>query len=300
MSKLIVTGGAGFIGSHVADKLVELGHDVVVIDNLLLGEKMFVNKKAEFYKVDIRNLRKLKKIFKGAEAVFHLAADPRLAVSIEDPITTHDINVTGTLSVLQAAKDCGVKKVIFSSSCASYGDQQLPIKEEYQQKPLSPYGLHKQIGEEYCKLFSTMFGLETVCLRYFNVYGPRKLDTGSYPMVIPVFLGQRKNGQKLTIVGDGEQTRDYVHVSDVAEANVLAWKSNLKNGEAINIGSGEQVSVNKIASLIGGDKINISPRAGEMRFIQADNSKAKQLLNWEPKIKLEDGIRELKKEWGIE
>lgn len=300
MSKLIVTGGAGFIGSHVADKLVDLGHEVVVVDSLLLGKRMFVNKKAKFCKVDIRNFKKLRKIFKGAEAVFHLAADPRLAVSVEDPITTHDINVTGTLCVLQTAKECGVKKVIFSSSCASYGDQPLSIKEEYLQKPLSPYGLHKKMGEEYCQLFSIMFGLETVCLRYFNVYGSRKLDTGSYPMVIPVFLGQKQRRQKLTIVGDGLQTRDYVHVSDVVEANILAWKSNLKNGEAINIGSGEQVSVNQIASLIGGDRVSVPARAGEMRFIQADNTKARELLGWVPKVRLEDGIAELKKEWKID
>jgi len=268
---------------------------VTVVDNLLLGKKKFVNKKAKFYKVDIRNLKKLNRIFKGAEVVFHLAADPRLAVSVEDPISTHEINVTGSLNVLLASKENNVKKVIFSSSCATYGDQQLPIKENYPQNPLSPYGLHKKIGEEYCRLFSNLYGLETVCLRYFNVFGPRKTADGGYPMVIPVFLKQKSENKPLTIVGDGANTRDYVHVSDVVSANILAWQSNIKNGEAINIGSGRQVSVNEIANLIGGEKVNLPARPGEMRFIEADISQAKTILGWEPRTSLEEGVEELKK-----
>lgn len=293
MKKCIVTGGAGFIGSHLTDKLISLGHDVTVVDNLLLGKKKFVNKRAKFYKVDIRDLKKLKKIFKGAEVVFHLAADPRLAVSVEDPISTHEINVTGTLNVLLASKENNVKKVIFSSSCATYGDQSLPIKEEYPQNPLSPYGLHKKIGEEYCRLFSKLYAVETVCLRYFNVFGPRKTADGGYPMVIPVFLKQKSENKPLTIVGDGKNTRDYVYVSDVVNANILAWQSNIINGEAINIGSGIQVSVNEIADLIGGEKINLPARPGEMRFIEADISQAKTILGWEPKVSLEKGVEEL-------
>ena len=299
MSKLIVTGGAGFIGSHLADKLVELGHEVIVVDNLMLGRKDFINKKAKFYKADIRDLKKMKKIFKGAEAVFHFAADPRLQVSMEDPVTTHEINVTGTLNVLLSAKESGVKKVVFSSSCALYGDQPLPIKENYLPRPVSPYGLHKLMGEEYCRLFNILFGLKTVCLRYFNVFGPRKLPTGSYPMVIPIFLNQRKKGEKLTVVGDGQATRDYVHVSDVVAANIAAWESKVIDGRAINIGSGRQVSVNEIAKLIGGPTVNLPPRSGEMRFIQADNILAQELLGWTPTVTLEEGIKELKKEWGI-
>ena len=300
MSKIIITGGAGFIGSHLTDKLVELGHQVIVVDNLMLGRKEFVNKKAKFFKVDIRNFKKLKKIFKGAEAVFHLAADPRLQVSIEDPATTHEINVTGTFNVLLAAKDSGVKKVVFSSTCALYGDQPLPIKESYTPNPLSPYGLHKLMGEQYCRLFNHLFKLETVCLRYFNVFGPRKLPSGSYPMVIPIFLDQRQKGQKLTIVGDGTATRDYVYVSDVVEANIKAWQSAVGDGRAINIGSGKQISVNEIAKLVGGPTVNIPPRPGEMKFIAADASLAKQLLGWEPKVSFEEGIKMLKKEWGVE
>ena len=300
MSKLIVTGGAGFIGSHLTDKLVELGHEVMVVDNLMLGRKEFVNKKAKFFKVDIRNLKKLKEIFKGAEAVFHLAADSRLQMSFDDPISTHEITVTGTLNVLLAAKEMGVKKVVFSSTCAVYGDQPIPIKESYIPHPLSLYGLHKLIGEEYGRLFYKLYGSQSVFLRYCNVFGPRKLPSGSYPMVIPIFLDQRQKGQKLTIVGDGTATRDYVYVSDVVEANIKAWQSTVGDGRAINIGSGKQVSVNEIAKLVGGPTINIPLRPGEMKFIAADASLAKQLLGWEPKVSFEEGIKMLKKEWGVE
>lgn len=299
MSKLVVTGGAGFIGSHLVDRLVADGHQVLAVDNLMLGKKLFINKKAEFKKIDIRDEKKLEKIFKGAEAIFHLAADPRLPLSIEDPITTHEINVTGTLNVLNAARKSGVKKIVFSSSCALYGDQPLPIVETAVPKPLSPYGLHKLMGEEYCRLFSLLYGLETVCLRYANVFGPRKLANGSYPMVIPIFLDQKKKGQKLTIVGDGKNTRDYIHVKDVVAANIAAWQSTVTDGQAINVGSNKQTSVNEIAKLIGGETAFLPPRAGEMRYIEVDNTKARQLLDWAPTVKLEDGIEELKKEWGV-
>ncbi|KKR35503.1 MAG: UDP-glucose 4-epimerase [Candidatus Magasanikbacteria bacterium GW2011_GWA2_40_10] len=301
MAKLIVTGGAGFIGSHLTDKLIALGHEVIVVDNLMLGKKEFINKKAKFYKKDIRDYKGLKKIFKGADAVFHLAADPRLPISIKDPLTTNDINVNGTLNVLWAAKQNKVAKVIFSSSCAIYGDQQmLPIKESVALKPLTPYGLHKLIGEEYCCLFSSLYNLPTVCLRYFNVFGSRKLATGGYPMVIPIFLEQKKKGEKLTVVGDGKSTRDYVHVSDVVEANVLAWTQNKVNdGSPINVGSGKQTSVNEIAALIGGDVVNITERLGEMRFIEADNGLAQSVLGWKPKVGVEAGIAQLKKEMGL-
>lgn len=299
MSKCIVTGGAGFIGSHLTDQLIADGHGVVVIDNLLLGKKEFINPQAHFEHVDIRDYARVKEITVGADVIFHLAADPRLPLSIEDPLTTHEINVTGTLNILMSAKENGVSKVIFSSSAATYGDIPSPIKETDVQHPLNPYGLHKKMGEEYCEVFSSLYGLSTVVLRYFNVFGPRKTAGGSYPMVIPAFLQQRIEGKELTIVGDGEQTRDYVHVYDVVRANILAWKSDIKSGEPINIASGLQTSVNTIAQLIGGETTHIPERKGEMRFIQADISKAKQLLNWQPTVKLEDGIAELKKEMGI-
>lgn len=293
MSKVLVTGGAGFIGSHVADKLVEMGHEVIIIDNLSLGKKENINPKAKFYQIDIRDLAVIKEYFSNVEAVFHLAAEPRLPLSIEDPVTTHEINVTGTLNVLEAARQAGVKKVIFSSSCAVYGDQKLPIKETALPQPKSPYGLHKLIGEQYMRLYAALFGVATVCLRYFNVYGPRKTVEGGYPMVIPIFLKQRAEGQKLTIVGDGKQTRDYVQVSDVVVANIAAWQSKVEKGETINIGSGRQISVNQIADIIGGEKTNLPPRPGEMRFIEADISLAKEKLGWKPQVKFEDGLKEL-------
>jgi len=300
MAKIIVTGGAGFIGSHLTDALIAFGHRVTVVDNLMLGQKKFINKKAKFVKADIRNFPVIKKIIRGADAVFHLAADPRLPLSIEDPKTTHEINVTGTLNVLEAARLGKVRKVIFSSSCAVYGDQPVPFREEYVPAPLNPYSMHKLMGEEYCRLYNSLFGLETVCLRYFNVYGPRKLATGAYPMVIPIFLEQKKRGQKLTIVGDGESTRDYVHVSDVVRANIAAWESKIGDGGVYNVGTGRQVSVNEIAELIGGKTKNLPARRGEMRYVAADNKKALRDLGWAPKTKFEDGLESLKKDWRIE
>jgi UDP-glucose 4-epimerase len=297
MSKCIVTGGAGFIGSHLVDKLIELGNEVIVIDNLSLGKKEFVNEKAEFYKVDIRNFDDIKDLFQDAEAVFHLAAEPRLPISIEKPIETHKINVTGTLNVLEASRLAGVKKVVFSSSCAVYDDcSVMPITEDADKKPKSPYGLHKLMGEQYMRLYSELFNIATVCLRYFNVYGPRKLAEGGYPMVIPIFLKQLKEGKKMTVVGTGENTRDYVHVKDVVTANIKAWQSGVTGGEAINLGFGKQTSVNEIAELMGGEKEHIEPRLGEMCCAQANIEKAKKLLDWEPTISLEEGVAELKKE----
>lgn len=301
MSKVIVTGGAGFIGSHLADKLIELGHEVIVIDNLMLGKKEFVNKKAKFVKADIRDYKKISPYFKGVEVVFHLAADPRLQISIEDPMTTHEINVTGTLNVLTASWKNNVNKFVFTSSGAVYGNiSTMPIKEDASFVPLSPYGLHKLIGEKYCQLFSSLYGIETVSLRYFNVYGSRKTGQGSYPLVIPAFLQQKKEGKAMTIVGTGKATRDYVHVSDVVEANLAAWKSKVKNGEAINIGSGIETSVNKIAQYIGGKSVRIDSRPGEMKRAQAEISKAKKLLGWKAKVSLEEGIKSLKMEWNLD
>jgi len=242
----------------------------------------------------------LMELFHGAEVVFHLAAEPRLPLSIEDPIGTHEVNVTGTLNVFEGARQQKVKKVIFSSSAAVYADFSLPAEEGIITNPESPYGLHKYMGEEYAHLYYELFGLSTVCLRYFNVFGSRKTADGGYPMVIPFFLKQRSEKKLLTIVGDGKQTRDYVHVSDVVRANILAWKSDVVDGMPINIGSGVQVSVNEIAKMIGGDTTFIPQRPGEMRFVQANIDRAKRLLHWEPTMDFVEGIKELKKEWKID
>jgi UDP-glucose 4-epimerase len=295
MKKIIVTGGAGFIGSHLVDALVEDGYEVHIVDNLSAGKKENVNSKAILHIVDIRDKEKLIPIFKNAEYVFHEAAVPQVQYSIENPIETNEINVGGILNVLEASRLNGAKRVIFASSCAIYGNQdKLPLMEEMIAQPLSPYATQKYIGEAYMKLYSQIYKLETVCLRYFNVYGSRQSVNGSYPLVIAKFLDLKKQNKPLQIVGSGDNTRDYVSVKDVIKANLLAMKNDkVGKGEVINIGAGKQYSVNQIAELIGGSIEHIPPRIEPQNF-QADINKAKKLLNWEPKIKLEEGIKELK------
>lgn len=290
--KIIVTGGAGFIGSHIVDALILDGHEVHIVDDMSAGKEENINPKAVMHRVDIRDKEKLIPIFKGAKYVFHEAAVPQVQYSIEHPVETNDINVNGLLNVLEASRVNKVKRVIFASSCSVYGDQdRLPIVESMAPNPISPYALHKYIGEEYMKLYSQIYDVETVCLRYFNVYGPRQSVDGSYPLVIARFLDLRKQGKKLIVVGTGENTRDYVNVSDVAHANLLAMNSeNVGKGEVINIGTGYQASVNKIAELVGGEVEHIAPRL-EPKSLQAGILRAKELLNWEPKVTLEEGIK---------
>lgn len=298
--KAVVTGGAGFIGSHVVDALVEAGYDVHVIDNLIEGKKEFVNEKAALHICDVRDLPALLPIMKDATYVFHLAALPRVQYSIDFPVESHDVNVTGTLNVLYAAKKAGVKRVIFSASSATYGNQPIsPLHEDLPVMPLSPYGLHKYIGEQYVRLFSEIYGLSAVSLRYFNVYGPREDPDGPYALVIPMFLKFRKEGKPLTVTGDGEQTRDFTHVRDVARANVLAAEgANVGRGEVINIGGGHNCSINYVAKLIGGPVVYV-PKHLEPHDTLADITRAKKLLDWEPTVSVEDGVAELLREWKI-
>jgi UDP-glucose 4-epimerase len=293
--KILVTGGAGFIGSNLVDKLIDEGHKVFVIDNLLSGKKENINRKAIFYKADICHLDKISPLFKGVDYVFHLAANPKVVFSVENPIESNQINVDGTLNVLYASYKNKVKRLIFASSAAVYGNiKKLPLKENMTPKPISPYGLHKLIGEYYCKLFSNLYNLETVCLRYFNVYGPRMDPNGPYALVIGKFLKLRKENRPLTIYGDGKQTRDFVYVDDVIKANILAMKSKkVGSGEVINICSGRNYSINYIAKLIGGKKIYLPARKGEMKHTLGDNSLAKKLLGWKPEISLEEGVGKL-------
>ena len=294
MNKYLVTGGAGFIGSNLVDELIKLGNEVIVLDNLSTGKKENINPKAKFIKADIRNLEEIRPAFEGIDGVFHLAAMPRVQFSIENPAETNEINVNGVLNVLIASRDAKVKKVVYSASCSVYGNTEvLPTHENIKPNPISPYGLQKYIGEEYCRLFSLIYGLTTVSLRYFNVYGWRMADSGAYLTVIKVFLNQKAAGKPLTITGDGNQTRDFTHIRDVARANILAMQSlNIGKGEAINIGAGKNYSVNQIADLIGGEKKYIEPRI-EPKHTLADISLAKKLLNWEPREKLEEAIKEL-------
>jgi UDP-glucose 4-epimerase len=293
--KIIVTSGAGFIGSNLVDKLIDEGHKVFVIDNLSSGKKENLNKKAIFYKAGICDLNKILPLFKGIDYVFHLAANPRVVFSVENPIESHQINVDGTLNVLYASYKNKVKRLIFASSASVYGDiKKLPLKENITSNPVSPYGLHKLIGEYYCKLFSNLYNLETVCLRYFNVYGPRMDPNGPYALVIGKFLKLRKENKPLTICGDGKQTRDFIYVDDVIKANILAMKSKkVGKGEIINISSGKSYSINYIAKLIGGKKVYLSARKGEIKHALGDNSLAKKLLGWKPTISLEEGIEKL-------
>ena len=295
-TKIVVTGGAGFIGSNLVDALVELGFNVHVIDDLSGGKKENVAKKAKLHVLDIAEFKKIKPIFSGADYVFHLAALPRVQYSIEHPIETNRVNIEGTLNVLVASYEAGVKKVIFSASSSAYGDQKImPLKETFSASPKSPYGLHKYVGELYCRLWSEIYGLPTVCLRYFNVYGPRQSVEGAYALVIAKFLKLRSQGKPMTITGDGKQTRDFTSVHDVVRANLLAMKSKeVGNGEVMNIGAGRNQSINLIAKLIGGP-VNYIPARLEPHDTLADNSLAKKLLNWSPRITIEDGIKELKK-----
>ncbi|MDQ3076070.1 MAG: NAD-dependent epimerase/dehydratase family protein [bacterium] len=292
--KVVVTGGAGFIGSHIVDTLVSEGNEVHIVDNLSAGKKENINPNAILHVVDIRDAGKIVSIFKDAEYVFHQAAFPQVQYSIENPAETHEINVNGTLNVLEACRINKVKRLIFASSSAVYGDQEvLPTNEDGDIKPLSPYGAQKYIGEAYCKLYSQIYNLETVCLRYFNVYGPRQSPTGAYASVISKFIDSKKNNQPLLITGDGEQTRDFVNVLDVAVANILAMKSEkVGRGEAINIGSGIQYSVRYLAGIVAGDVQYVTARV-EPKNTLADVSKARGLLYWEPSIKLSEALKEL-------
>lgn len=296
----VVTGGAGFIGSHLVDELIKHDYEVRVVDNLVAGKRENVPSGAILFQTDIRNREDLIKIFSGASAIFHLAALPRVEYTIQNPMESHEVNVTGTLNVLNVAKDAGVQRVVLASSAAIYGDnQECPLIEDYDPTPLSPYALHKYICEQYLTLFSKLYGLNTVSLRFFNVYGPRLDPDGPYALVIGRFLKLRKEGKPLTITGDGKQTRDFIHVRDIVNALITAAESgNVGKGEVINIGTGRETSVNELAKLFGGEYEYVQARI-EPRASSADIKKAKKFLNWEPKISLKDGIEELKKEFHI-
>lgn len=300
--KVIVTGGAGFIGSHLVDALIERGFHVVAVDYFPKGIKgKRVHPGAEFYNSDIRNFDEIAPLFNDAVYVFHTAALPRVQPSIQDPRNTHDVNVTGTLNVLVSARDAGVKRVIYSASSSAYGDQDtLPLHEDMTPHPVSPYGLQKLQGEMLCKMFADVYNLGTVSLRYFNVYGPGANADGAYALVIGRFLQQRKRGEKLTIVPDGTQSRDFTHVRDVVRANILAATSEkVGKGEVVNIGGGDNKTVLEVARLIGGPHVFIEPRM-EPKHTLADITKAKELLGWEPQVKFEEGILELKKLYGLD
>ncbi|OGE76530.1 MAG: hypothetical protein A3C85_03845 [Candidatus Doudnabacteria bacterium RIFCSPHIGHO2_02_FULL_48_21] len=300
MSKVLVTGGAGFIGSNLTDWLINAGHEAVVIDNLVTGKRENLNPKAKFIEVDITNYEAIAPHFAGVEVVFHTAALARIQPSIQNPLPYNETNITGTLNVLWAAKNAGVKKVVYSASSSAYGrDEDVALREDMDARPGSPYALQKYVGELYCQLFSKLYGLQTVCLRYFNVYGPRQITEGAYAAVIGIFLQQRKDGKPMTIVGDGTQRRDFTHIEDVVNANVLAWEKDVPPGDVINVGAGNNYSINEIANFIAGATVNTPERPGEYKTTLADNSKARELLGWAPTRELPEAIAQLLEQHGI-
>ena len=300
--KAIVTGGAGFIGSNLVDKLIDMGVEVHIIDNLSTGFKKNLNSKAHFHKIDISELDPNKSWdeFKDTDVIFHLAALARVQPSIEDPIPFDKVNIGGTLRMLKLAHNLGVARFVYSASSSAYGNAtKFPTPEEHSTNPLSPYGLQKYVGEQYCKMFSQVYGLDTVSLRYFNVYGERMSLEGAYKLAIPIFANQMLEGKPLTINNDGEQRRDFTYIEDVVNANILAATNpeDLK-GEVFNIGNGDNYSVNELADMLGGGK-SYGNKVIEPFQTLADNSKAALILNWEPKGSLPTWIKKYKKELGI-
>jgi UDP-glucose 4-epimerase len=293
--KILVTGGAGFIGSNLVDKLLQLGHEVTVVDNESSDahEKFHWNSKCDNHKIDICDYDSLLPLFEKIDYVFHIAAEARIQPAILDPAKAVKTNVLGTCNVLQAARHHKVKRVMYSSTSSAYGlKNQPPLHEDMPKDCLNPYSVSKTAGEELCSMYTSLFGVETVIFRYFNVYGERQPTRGQYAPVIGLFLKQKREGLNMTVVGDGLQRRDYTHVSDVVNANILAAFSTNNEilGQVFNVGTGVNYSVLDLVNLIGGNFEHIPPRIGESRVTLADISKIKKMLNWEPKIKLEDWI----------
>ncbi len=294
--KYLVTGGAGFIGSNIVNSLVDAGHGVVVIDNESsdFHEYFHYNDRAKYYKHDICDYDKIKYLFEGVDTVFHCAAEARIQPAIINPLKAVMTNSYGTCSVLQAAREAGVRRVVYSSTSSAYGlVNEIPNVETQPEDCLNPYSVSKVSGEKLCKMYSDLFGLETVVFRYFNVYGKNQPTRGQYAPVIGLFLKQAKENKPLTIVPDGEQRRDFTHVSDVVSANILASTVKMeKYGQVFNIGTGINYSVNELTNFISKDTVMIDPRIGESRETLANINKAKTVLGWKPKVILEQWISE--------
>ncbi len=295
MKTYLVTGGAGFIGSHLVDALVKRGHRVLVVDNLSGGRKENLNPKARFYKADICEFKTIKPLFAGVDVVFHLAAIPRVPVSMKDPVGTSRVNILGTINVFKAAAEAKVKKVIFASSSSVYGNQKTsPLQESMVPGPLSPYALQKLVGEQTAKLFTAIYRVPIISLRYFNVYGPRIDFDSDYSLVMGKFLKLKSLKKPLTIFGDGKQTRGFCYIDDVVSANMKAAQSGkVQGGDIINVGSAKSYSVNFLAQLMGGKVLHLPKRAGDVLHTKADISKAKKLLGWQPRVPLEEGLKKV-------
>lgn len=291
--KVVVTGGAGFVGSNLAKELVNRGFEVHIIDNLISGKKTNLPEGVAFHEKDITNYDSIFPIFRNAEYVFHLAALPNVEYSIQNPIISNDSNIDGTLNVLECSRINNIKKYIFASSCSVYGDGiGKAMDENTPLSPKSPYALQKLTGERYADLWGRLYGLNTISLRLFNIYGPGQRDSGPYAFVIAIFLKLKSLGLPLTITGDGEQKRDFIHIKDVVNAFILAAEKNTSTGDVINIGSGTNHSVNQIAKLIGGEIQYIESRI-EPKSTLCNSAKARDVLGWTPTISLEQGIAAL-------
>jgi nucleoside-diphosphate-sugar epimerase len=301
LAKYIVTGGAGFIGSAVVRELVRRGERVRVIDSLLTGHRHNIAgfiPADDFIEMDIREEHRLSQVMRGADYIIHLAALPSVPRSIEDPLSTNLINTHGTLNVLVAARQAGVKRVVYAASSSAYGDTpELPKGEWMKPHPLSPYGASKLAGENYCQTFTQVYGLETVCLRYFNVFGPRQDPSSPYSGVLSRFMTALLHGERPVVFGDGEQSRDFTFVEDVVNANLLASKAPCVAGRVINIATGTPLTLNqtlKILSQLSGESLNpiYKPaRAGDIRHSHADIRLAQQLLAYSPRVSFEVGLR---------
>jgi nucleoside-diphosphate-sugar epimerase len=303
MSNVLVTGGAGFIGSNLTEALLQRGHFVRVLDDFSTGkrENLIFDKaypSLETIKGDIRDFSTCRKVMDRIEYVFHQAALPSVQRSIEDPETSNAVNVGGTLNILLVAKEIGVKRVVYASSSSIYGDTPtLPKYEEMPSHPLSPYALQKFIGEQYGRLFYQLYGLETISLRYFNIFGPKQDPNSVYSAVIPKFIDALLKGSPPTIFGDGEQSRDFTYIENVVQANLLAMSAEHLHGEAINIACGERTSLNQLLNVLKkilGSKLSPiyqEPRQGDVRHSLADIRKGKEILNYEPKVGIEIGLK---------
>ena len=295
MTISIVTGGAGFIGSHIVEKLKRLDHMVVVIDNEYSDNDNFHWRKDTLnVNIDITDYKALKKAFTGADYIFHCAAEARIGPAIENPVNAVNINTIGTCNVLQCAREVGAKKVLYSSTSSGYGLNEAPNIETQPDDCLNPYSVSKIAGEKLCKMYTDLYGLNTIIFRYFNVFGERAPRKGQYAPVTGIFLRQKAAGESLTIVGDGEQRRDYIYVEDVANANIMAAISNPDDdayGQVYNVGSGKNYSVNEIASFISDDTINIPPRIGEARNSLANIDKIQKTFAWKPEVDVEQWIK---------
>jgi len=294
--KTLITGGAGFIGSHLADFLINLDYDVVVVDNLSIGRKenishLLENSKFTFIEADIVDFDSIESLFKNVDWVFHLAALADIVPSIENPKKYYQSNVNGTLNVLEACRKHDVKKILYTASSSCYGfPDQYPTKESAEIRPQYPYALTKNLGEQLVMHWSQLYKLPAVSVRFFNVYGPRARTSGTYGAVFGVFLAQKIAKKPFTIVGDGNQTRDFTFVSDIVSALFSAANTNI-TGEIINIGSSNTYSINRLVELLEGEVVYIPKRPGEPDCTWADITKAKKLLNWEPKVTLEEGVK---------